>query len=533
MKKILHAILPLVVLSCFALKSNAQSKLIHYWHFNNFSGAYHNPNIPALKADYSSIDTNKTALAYKLVTGTSGTYAGYVDAFTTGAADSDIYNLRVGDTAGHAYRLRNPTDSAYLIFYIPSTHYKNLKITYDVEASSTASGIHYNNFSYSTDSGATWKTTGLDHIIDSTLSVDSVPQFCFKQIVVKFTGADTTVNNNPKLCFRITPSFNTSKTSGNDRFDNFTLDGDTIIPSSSGGTLALIHYWHFNNFNTAYHNPGIPAMKADWSAIDTNKTALAYKLVAGTSNSYAGYIDDYATAAADSDMYNLRTIGSVATPAGNSYRFRNPTDSAYLLFYVPSTGYKSLVFSYDVQSSSTNHGILYNNISYSVDSGATWKTTGLDQSMIYTISVDTTPECVFIPIVIHFTSADTTVNNNPKLVIKLTPSGNTSLTSGNDRFDNVTLDGVPLSGTYVPQTATPAVENCGLYPNPANTSIYLNTPEGEKTVYIFSSVGQLIYKSEQHDKLFNINISNMNIGIYFVRIMMSNGQSYVLRFAKD
>jgi trimeric autotransporter adhesin len=198
----------------------AQSTLIHYWHFNNFSTAMYTPSIIGVAADYSLIDTSKAKILYAPMPGTSLSYSTYEDAYATAATDTDIYNLRLSQPAGNALRPRNPCDSMYLLFYIPTTHYRNIKLRYASQTSSTAHGPSRQVFDYSVDSGATWRTSGLSEPMDSAGTA-------FKLITVSFTS-DSAVNNNPKLVFRITYNGNTTGTSGNNRFDNVTVDGDSI-----------------------------------------------------------------------------------------------------------------------------------------------------------------------------------------------------------------------------------------------------------------------------------------------------------------
>ncbi len=537
----------LLTLACFILlaaQTHAQT-LIHYWHFNNFTGVYHNPGIPAIKADYSIIDTNKALFVYHLITGASSTYAGYedfVNPVASGTPDFDSLNLRVINgvptPSGSAVRFRNPSDSAYITFNIPTTGYKNITLKFAVETSNTSTSPTNQTFAYSTDSGSTWKTTSLSAATDTVTPV-------FSLITVTF-GADSAVNNNPKLIFKVT---NTVRLTGNGnvRFDNISVDGTAISTSTGGGTQSLVHYWHFNNFNGAFHNPGIPSLKADWSAIDTNKTALAYKLVAGTSSAYAGYVDYVATGAADSDIYNLRTINGVLTPAGNAYRFRNPTDSAYLLLYIPSTNYKNLTFSYTVESSSTASGYHYNDFSYSTDSGATFKTVGLDKIQDSSISVGSyasaSATCVYKLITVNFTSADATVNNNPRLVFKIVPStinaagfAPTSNTSGNNRFDNFALDGVKIdTATHVGVPSVISnIDAPVLYPNPAGNNVYINTyAEGQKAVNIYNIAGKKVSTTISSDKILNISTAQFVPGMYFVNINIAGGNVYTMRFVKQ
>lgn len=196
--------------------SPAQQKLIHYWHFNNFSGTFKNPGIPSVAADYSILDASKARVAYKLVAGASPSYTGYIDNVT-----GDTLNARLGNFAGQGYRFRNPTDSAELWIYMPVKNYKNITVKYASQTSSLASGMLYQLFSYSTDSGATWKTGGLNRVSDTT-------SIAFKLTTVSM-ALDTAANNNNNLVFRIRFSGNTTGSSGNNRFDNISVEGDSIL----------------------------------------------------------------------------------------------------------------------------------------------------------------------------------------------------------------------------------------------------------------------------------------------------------------
>jgi trimeric autotransporter adhesin len=417
--------------------AHAQSILIHYWNFNNFTTTYTYPTFPApIDADYSRIDTSKARIVYSLFPGTSATYhstATIMDPYTTATADYDTVNLRMSAPAGNSIRPRNPMDSVYLMFYIPTTNYQNIAINYASQSSSTSSGDTYQYFDYSVDSGATWITTGLSKAYDSAWLV-------FHRTTVTISNA--AVNNNPRLVFRIHFVGHNTGTSGNNRFDNVSVDGDTIV------NPVLIHYWHFNNYTTTYTYPTYPApIDADYSLIDTSKTKMVFSLFPGTSATYhntATIMDPYTTATSDYDTVNLR----LSQPAGNSIRPRNPMDSVYLKFYMPTTGYHDVTFSYASQSSSTGSGDTYQYFDYSTDSGMTWVTTGL--SKLYDSAW-----LVFHRTTVTFTS-DSSVNNNPKFVFRIHFVGHNTGTSGNNRFDNVTLDGTPylLNNTITTTTST-------------------------------------------------------------------------------
>lgn len=203
--------------------SNAQSQLMYYWSFNNWT-----PTVTAatpgltiyasVTPDYAGagLDTVHAKFVNRTIPGTSSAYATYCDN-TTG----DTTNARMGAVAGNCLKARNPNDSMELLIYAPTKGYKTLTLKYACQLSSYTSGDSVNVFSYSTDSGSTWKTsgTGLSKWVDSG-------SLTFKLISVNIT--DTNAFNNSGFVFRINLVGRNSGTAGNNRFDNVTLEGDTI-----------------------------------------------------------------------------------------------------------------------------------------------------------------------------------------------------------------------------------------------------------------------------------------------------------------
>lgn len=232
MNQLLHrlALVALFLLS-FASSSMAQSRLIHYWNFNNYNTRYNLPSIPGLKANFSTIDTNLAQVHYAKIV-SSVTDSAYIDPFTPATTDYDTINLRMGDTAGNALRLRNPSDSMSLVMYLPTYGYRNIKLIYASQRSSN--GMLQQVFDYSLDSGRSWATTGLSIANDS-------PTVTFKRTTVSFSSI-TGANNNRAFVFRMRFLGNTVGTSGNNRIDNITLEGDSIITAGtiSGGTNVCV-----------------------------------------------------------------------------------------------------------------------------------------------------------------------------------------------------------------------------------------------------------------------------------------------------
>jgi len=239
-----------ILIAGLVITAQAAPKVIHYWHFNTLTTAYHNPGIPVVKANISTIDTNKAVIAYKLLPGTSSAYAGYIDN-VAGTDTNNRFGITAAGAANNGYRMRNPSDSAYLQLYIPTKGYKNIQLSYVLESSSTASGQLTQNFDYSTDSGTTWKTSGLN-ITTLDVSQTKYQGTNWGMVNVNFSLDTANTNNNNRLVFRIKFAGNTSGTSGNNRFDNIVVEGDSLASGGSGVGVSSIPN---NAASMLYPNP--------------------------------------------------------------------------------------------------------------------------------------------------------------------------------------------------------------------------------------------------------------------------------------
>ncbi len=270
----------------------------------------------------------------------------------------------------------------------------------------------------------------------------------------------------------------------------------------STNAQSLIHYWHFNNITAASHNPGIPALKANVSLLDTNKATIVYKL-STTNTAYAGYIDNVTGTDSNARM---------STAAGNGLRVRNPSDSMELRFYIPTTGYKNISLKYAAQCSSLGSGMLAQLFDYSTDSGATWVTTGLNTLVD---SVKTAIDPAWKIININF-GTTTTVNNTAKLVFRIKFWGNTALTSGNNRFDNVTVEGDAL--TSVPNCYGLPQQSM-IYPNPAKEQVTISMPlAGVKSITFINETGAVVSKMQTAETQLPVNVSGLTAGNYFILV---------------
>ncbi len=527
----------IVVLSLTTTISFAQQKLIHFWNFNSLStGTAAAGSVSLLKpinADVSSLGVTNAYITYVPRTTVSAKYATYWDNVAGDASDTfnNLLNGPAGAASGNnALRERNPSDSMELRFYMPTTHYQNITMRFATERSSfgpTASAPANLYFDYSVDAGKTWRTSGVEGCI--TYPKDSFNNGTFNLVTVSFSG-DPAVNNNSGFIFRIKSAAPNSGSSGNTRFDNVSLQGDSIGASAQ----KLIHYWHFNTLNTGTSAAGSPSLMkpipADYSTLGTANATIsdipAYKV----SSKYATYWDNVA-----GDTINARlTEKGQATGTNNALRVRNPNDSMELLFKLPTTGYKNITLKYELELSSfgpTGSAGGRELFNYSTDGGTTWRQKGMS------IITDSITDGTWNLISINF-GADAAVNNNPNFQFMLRTTAPNSGSSGNHRYDNITLEGDSIAQHVHTSGVNEKILNdflCNLYPNPAQSQVMVSTgSDNAKTISILNIDGKMVFSTTGNQANIPLNISNLKTGIYIVNVIENQtGKSAYLRLVKN
>ncbi|MBM3907250.1 MAG: hypothetical protein FJ363_04120 [Gemmatimonadetes bacterium] len=188
---------------------------------------------------------------------------------------------------------------------------------------------------------------------------------------------------------------------------------DPVAPPPPPTKSELIHYWHFNN---------LPAGTLTSVAVDVTKRAPAEITYPGTG---LGYMDNVDPGTDINARNNLA--------AGLGLRPRNPANTRALIIAAPTTGYKSIVVTWAAQRSSS--GAQQEEFSYSVDGGTTWVPVGGP------IAIAEAWEQKSVNL-----SAITAVENkaNMRFRILFTGTGSDGA-SGNNRLDNITIEGIPLS----------------------------------------------------------------------------------------
>ena len=190
----------------FAVSTPPPGLLMHYWNFNALNPA------------------NLLNVTETIGGGT------ITPALTNGAAVVDdngedffAENARDGDPAGKHLRVNNPL-GATLTFALPTTGYENAVVKYETRRSGQGAGLQ--NVSYTTN-GSTWVPLTTITVVDGTPVLQILD---FRSVAA--------ANDNPLFAVRITFQQGAGGTAGNNRFDNFTVEGDEL--DVQPGTYA---YW--------------------------------------------------------------------------------------------------------------------------------------------------------------------------------------------------------------------------------------------------------------------------------------------------
>ena len=222
----------------------------------------------------------------------------------------------------------------------------------------------------------------------------------------------------------------------------------------------LIYYWHFNNLQTP---SDVTTIAADFQLIENVSPLMTYT---GTGER------DIDSNNEGSDI-NLH----LGVNSGRIARVRNPSENRSLIFDLPTTGFQEIKFDYAVMR--TNQGQLKNIIFYSLD-GTNFTQEGLTTTEF---DVSTTFNLVHL----NFSTIDG-VNNNPNFKVRITFEGNTVASNGNNRFDNITLKGIPLPLSV----DSPSITKLQLFPNPAKTEVNLISANPIHKVVIYNLLGQSV-----------------------------------------
>ncbi|NHM07351.1 hypothetical protein G4D82_08975 [Flavobacterium sp. CYK-4] len=176
----------------------------------------------------------------------------------------------------------------------------------------------------------------------------------------------------------------------------------------------LIYYWNFNNLSGT-----------------TTRIIPDYSLVATTASiTYDGTGPGYMDGDTGGYLLNARNndLGE------NLLKVRNPSHTRSLLLSLPTNGFQKVILQFALSRS--NNGATTQNYTYTID-GLHYTNVGLNK-IAHNPAADPTVDLVAIDF-----SNIPEVSNNPDFKFKIDFSGDAAAgASGNNRFDNITLEGL-------------------------------------------------------------------------------------------
>lgn len=188
--------------------------------------------------------------------------------------------------------------------------------------------------------------------------------------------------------------------------DRFPTPEDDTNNGGGNSESTLMYYWSFNNSSSIAN------------LITADVASGNYELT------YNAVWDDVS----EGSELNARNN---AEP-GSALRLRNPAGT--FIIKVSTLGYKNINMKYAVTR--TNNGAQENIISYSIN-GTDFYTLGLDQNVVNVSPVDYT-------LYTFDFSAVPSLNNQTNIYIRVEYNLGQTNSSGNNRVDNLTFEGIPL-----------------------------------------------------------------------------------------
>jgi hypothetical protein len=270
------------------------------------------------------------------------------------------------------------------------------------------------------------------------------------------------------------------------------LDADQSITAVfQARDSELIHYWHFNTLPDGELGP----LPTDFS-ITQDAGLIGYE---GES---AGYMDGV-----DDGTLNNSHLG---VAGGLGLRVRNPADTRELVLNLPTTGYESVVMKYAVKR--TSIGAQLQSILYRTQEDGPW--TPVLEEILITLDYQL--------VEVDFSNIDG-VDNNQYFEVKIVfPHESAAAISGNNRFDNISLEGYPVENTFVKRGVEKGFLR--MYPVPVDEVLHFESRFEMSIIGIFDLSGRLIYQEQPGTFTHDINVRSLSSGTYLVEVATPAGK---------
>jgi len=274
----------------------------------------------------------------------------------------------------------------------------------------------------------------------------------------------------------------------------------------------IIHYWHFNDLPAGTFS----FVNTDFTADGVETGTITYP---GTGPGYM----DRRTHREDDPVSNLNLHRGQEADQGAVLRARNPADSRELIFHVPTTAYGDISVAY--ATTRTNSGATEQAFFYSTDNGSTWYLA--EQAYLTQL----------LPLweLKTFDLSDITdVSNNANLQFRILFGGdNAENTSGNNRFDNVSVHGVPMDETVQvtdPDEERYETQTCPyfkVFPNPAGDWLFVEYEcAGATGLSLINMHGQAVKTwsvETQGRQQLRLNTGSLMQGVYMLKLDHASG----------
>ncbi len=310
-----------------------------------------------------------------------------------------------------------------------------------------------------------------------TVSADSGDDYAFEN----WTIGDDVISEDAEFVFTM-PADDVTLTA------NFTMLGDVL----------LMHYWHFNDQEMVDEEDYL--VISDFSLVGQGE--ITYPGEGGAMDFRSHRESDPVS------NFNLR-LGQ-EPDQGAVLRARNPSIERELIFAVPSTDFTDLVVTF--ATTRTENGSQEQQFYFSSDAGTTWVAVGDP----YEIPFIEDEQGIYLHKEIDLSEFDA-VNDNPDLHFKIlfVGEGNDN-TSGNNRFDNFTVDGIALSDDVnVKDIVSEATLN--VYPNPASGMFQIEVDQPDMLIRIYDLNGRMVMQRSMPGTSMGVDATSLPAGLYLIR----------------
>lgn len=180
-----------------------ERQLMYYWHFNQLPSG----SISQILADST------------IMPGANITYQGSSNGYMDRVSDGTSINAIPEALPGYALRVRNPSDNRQLLLQIPTTGFRDIRLSYAVKR--TANGQQIQKVFYRPNPTSAWIQVG-----DELLISEDYQLFTFDM------AHDENVNNQAEMAVMITfHGTQSAGNEGNNRFDNIRVEGNLWVGS--------------------------------------------------------------------------------------------------------------------------------------------------------------------------------------------------------------------------------------------------------------------------------------------------------------